>query len=90
MPYLRCLGIRMAMYVGMAFMMAVIWIRLPKDDGMLPALSPPSSGSHPSSYIVRINDRLSVHFYGVAFLSFMRYVIPPLPPFACPTTTDLS
>ncbi|KAL6305126.1 P-loop containing nucleoside triphosphate hydrolase protein [Sparassis latifolia] len=45
-------GIRLAMYIGMSLMLAVIWIRLPKDDQ-------------------RINDRLSVHFYGVAFLSFM-------------------
>ncbi|KAM0751869.1 P-loop containing nucleoside triphosphate hydrolase protein [Meredithblackwellia eburnea MCA 4105] len=45
-------GIRLGMYMGMAIMIATIWIRLPAIDS-------------------RINDRLGVHFYSVAFLGFM-------------------
>ncbi|KAL7415076.1 P-loop containing nucleoside triphosphate hydrolase protein [Mrakia frigida] len=45
-------GIRGGMYVGMAVMIALIWIRIGLDAS-------------------RINDRLSVHFYAIAFLAFM-------------------
>ncbi|KAL7410066.1 P-loop containing nucleoside triphosphate hydrolase protein [Mrakia frigida] len=45
-------GIRAGMYVGMAVMIALIWINIGYDAS-------------------RINDRLSVHFYAIAFLAFM-------------------
>ncbi|GMK57266.1 hypothetical protein CspeluHIS016_0401000 [Cutaneotrichosporon spelunceum] len=45
-------GVRMGMYIGMAVMLATIWIRLGYSDG-------------------KINDRLSVHFFSIAFLAFM-------------------
>lgn len=45
-------GVRFGMYLGMALLLATIWIRLGDSDSI-------------------INDRLSVHFFSVAFLGFM-------------------
>lgn len=45
-------GVRFGMYLGMALLLATIWIRLGDSDSV-------------------INDRLSVHFFSVAFLGFM-------------------
>ncbi|BGP49303.1 hypothetical protein JCM10450v2_005187 [Rhodotorula kratochvilovae] len=45
-------GVRLGMYIGMAFLLATIWVRLGWSAN-------------------KLNDRLSVHFFSVAFLGFM-------------------
>ncbi|KAJ3343119.1 hypothetical protein HDU93_009669 [Gonapodya sp. JEL0774] len=45
-------GVRLAMYLGMGMMLALIWINLGNEQE-------------------KINDRISVHFFSVAFLGFM-------------------
>ncbi|GAA6021383.1 hypothetical protein JCM8202_003594 [Rhodotorula sphaerocarpa] len=45
-------GIRLAMYIGMGFMLATIWVHLGYSTN-------------------KLNDRLSVSFFSVAFLAFM-------------------
>ncbi|GAA5862294.1 hypothetical protein JCM8547_007591 [Rhodosporidiobolus lusitaniae] len=45
-------GIRLGMYIGMALLLALVWIRLGWSGD-------------------KLNDRLSVHFFSVAFLGFM-------------------
>lgn len=50
---LLAFGVRFAMFAGMGFLLATVWVKLGTSSG-------------------KIQDRLSVHFFSVAFLGFSK------------------
>jgi hypothetical protein len=57
--------------VGMGILLATVWVNLAQEDIKIVRCCPSSCHPHLKFILCTQNDRLSIHFFSVAFLGFM-------------------